>query len=71
MAATNGPQARVGAAVAVGLWLAAAVIIPAAIDIDRGFVTVICLGMAAANLVGVVVSRWATTLDRQQSSVSR
>jgi class 3 adenylate cyclase len=67
MAASNGPQARFGAAVAVGLWLAAAVIVPAAIDIDRGFVTVICLGMAAVNLLGVVVSRWATTLDRQQS----
>ena len=66
MAATNGPQARVGAAIAVGLWLVAALIIPAVIDIDRGVVMAICVGMAAANLVGVVASRWATTLDRQQ-----
>ncbi len=66
MAATNGSQARVGAAIAVGLWLVAALIIPAVIDIDRGVVTTICVGMAAANLVGVVASRWATTLDRQQ-----
>ncbi len=67
MARTNGPQARVGAAVAIGLWLAAALIIPAVVDVDRAVVTVICVGMAIANLVGVVGSRWATTLDRQQS----
>ena len=35
MAATNGPQMRVGASVAVGLWLLAALIIPNAIVIDR------------------------------------
>ena len=35
MAATNGPQARVGAAVAIGLWLVAALIIPAVIEVDR------------------------------------
>ena len=67
MAATNGPQARVGAAVAIGLWLIAALIIPAVIDVDGRVVTVICLGMAGANLVGVIASRWATTLDRQQT----
>ena len=66
MAATNGPQARVGAAVAIGLWLAAALIIPAVIEVDRTVVLVICVGMAAVNLVGVIASRWATTLDRQQ-----
>ena len=67
MAATNGPQARVGAAVAIGLWLVAALIIPAVIEVDRSVVTVICVGMAGANLVGVIASRWATTLDRQQA----
>jgi len=67
MAAANGPQARVGAAIAIGLWLAAALIIPAVIVIDRAVVLGICLGMALANLVGVIASRWATTLDRQQS----
>jgi adenylate cyclase len=67
MAAANGPQARVGAAVAIGLWLIAALIIPAVIEVDRGVVTVICIGMASANLAGVIVSRWATTLDRQQA----
>jgi class 3 adenylate cyclase len=66
MAAANGPQARFGATVAVALWVLAAVIIPAALPIDRGYVTVICLGMAGANVVGVVASRWATSLDRQQ-----
>ena len=66
MAATNGPQARVGAAVAIGLWLLAALIIPAVIEVDSGVVVVICVGMAAVNLVGVIASRWATTLDRQQ-----
>ncbi len=66
MAATNGPQARVGAAVAIGLWLFAALIIPAVIEVDRRVVIVICVGMAAVNLVGVIASGWATTLDRQQ-----
>jgi class 3 adenylate cyclase len=66
MATTNGPQARVGAAVAIGLWLIAALIIPAVLDVDRAVVSVICVGMAGANLVGVIASRWATTLDRQQ-----
>ena len=66
MAATNGPQLRVGAAVAVGLWLLAALIIPTAMVIDRGVVTLICVGMAAANVLGVIATRWATTLDRQQ-----
>ena len=56
MAATNGPQMRVGAAVAVGLWLLAALIIPTAIVIDRSVVSVICVGMAVANLVGVVAT---------------
>ncbi len=67
MAVTNGPQARVGAAVAIGLWLFAALIIPAVIEVERGVVVAICVGMAAANLVGVIASRWATTLDRQQT----
>jgi adenylate cyclase len=67
MAATNGPQARVGAAVAIGLWLIAALIIPTVIEIDRGVVTAICIGMASVNLVGVIASGWATTLDRQQA----
>jgi class 3 adenylate cyclase len=66
IAATNGSQIRVGTAVAVGLWLLAALIIPTAIVIDRTVVTVICVGMAGANLLGVVTLRWATTLDRQQ-----
>jgi adenylate cyclase len=66
MAAANGPQGRIGALVAAGLWLVAALIIPAAITVDPGVVRVICLGMVAANLASVVVSRWATTLDRQQ-----
>ncbi len=66
MAASNGPQARVGAAVAIGLWLIAGLIIPAVIDVDRAAVSVICVGMAGANLIGVIASRWATTLDRQQ-----
>jgi class 3 adenylate cyclase len=65
-AATTGPQMRVGAAVAVGLWLLADLVIPTAIVIDQSVVTVICVGMAIANLVGVVASGWATTLDRQQ-----
>jgi adenylate cyclase len=67
MAAANGPQARVGAAVAIGLWLIAALIIPTVIEVDRGVVTAICIGMASVNLVGVIASRWATTLDRQQA----
>ena len=67
MAATNGPQARVGAAVSISLWLIAALIIPTVIEVDRGVVTTICAGMAGVNLVGVVVSGWATTLDRQQA----
>lgn len=67
MAATNGPQARVGAAVSMVLWLIAALIIPAVIEVDRGIVTTICIGMASVNLIGVVVSGWATTLDRQQA----
>jgi len=56
MAAANGPQARVGATVAIGLWLIAAFIIPTVIEVDRGVVIVICLGMAGANLVGVIAS---------------
>ena len=52
---------------AIGLWLIAALIIPAVIDVDGRVVTVICIGMAGVNLVGVIVSRWATTLDRQQA----
>jgi adenylate cyclase len=67
LAATNGPQARVGAAVAIGLWLVAALIIPAVVTIDRGIVTAVCVGMAGANVLGVIASRWATTLDRQQA----
>jgi class 3 adenylate cyclase len=67
MAAANAPQGRVGAMVAAGLWLVAALIIPAAIVVDPVVVRVICLGMAAANLASVAASRWATTLDRQQS----
>src|SRR4029077_15741649 len=66
MAATTGPQMRDGASVAVGLWLLAALIIPNAIVIDQSVVGVICVGMAAANLGGVVATGWATTLDRQQ-----
>ncbi len=66
MAATNGPQARVGSAVSIGLWMIAALIIPAVIDVDGRVVAVICIGMAGVNLVGVIASRWATTLDRQQ-----
>jgi class 3 adenylate cyclase len=66
MAATNGPQARVGAAVAIGLWLVAAVLVPAVVDVDQGVVVAVCVGMAAANLAGVLAFRWATTLDRQQ-----
>jgi class 3 adenylate cyclase len=66
MAAANGPQARVGATVAIGLWLIAAFIIPTVVEVDRGVVIVICVGMAGANLVGVIASGWATTLDRQQ-----
>ena len=67
MAASNGPQARVGATVAIGLWLVAAGIIPAVVDVDRLVVSVICVGMAGANLIGVLASRYATTLDRQQA----
>lgn len=67
MAVTNGPQARVGAAVAIGLWLIAASIIPTVIEVDRGVVTVICVGMASVNLAGVIASGWATTLNRQQA----
>jgi class 3 adenylate cyclase len=66
MAAANGPQARLGAAIAIGLWLVAALIIPAVVDIDRVMVSLICGGMAAVNLAGVIASRWATKLDRQQ-----
>jgi adenylate cyclase len=66
-AAANGPQARIGALVAAGLWLVAALIIPAAIEIDRGVVWLIAGAMIVANLASVVVSRWATTLDRQQA----
>jgi adenylate cyclase len=66
MAAASGPQARFGTTLAVGLWLAAALIVPSAILIDRGVVTFICLGMAGVNLAGVLAWRWATTLDRQQ-----
>ncbi len=67
MAAVNGPQARVGAVIAAGLWFIGALLIPIAIDIDRGLVTLICAGMVVANLAGVVASRWAPTLDRQQA----
>ncbi|MFL5674821.1 MAG: adenylate/guanylate cyclase domain-containing protein [Chloroflexota bacterium] len=66
MAATNGAQARVGAAVAIVLWLIAAVIVPAVVSIDDRLVVAICVGMAIVNLVGVIASRWATSLDRQQ-----
>src|SRR5258705_6180545 len=66
MAAVNGPQARVGAVIAAGLWFIGALLIPVAIDIDRGLATLICGGMVVANLAGVVASRWAPTLDRQQ-----
>jgi class 3 adenylate cyclase len=65
-ATTTGPQMRAGAAVAIGLWLLAGLVIPTAIAIDQSVVSVICVGMAIANLVGVVASHWAKTLDRQQ-----
>ena len=72
MAASNGPQARFGAAVAIGLWLAAAFIIPAVIEIDRRLRHASSAwGWPRSTCVGVIVSRWATTLDRQQSSGSR
>jgi adenylate cyclase len=67
MAAVNGPQARVGAVIAAGLWFIGALLIPVAIEIDRGLVALICGGMVVANLAGVVASRWAPTLDRQQA----
>jgi class 3 adenylate cyclase len=67
MAAANGAQARVGALVAAGLWLVAGLIIPVAIEIDRGVVWLISGGLIVANLASVVASRWATTLDRQQA----
>ena len=66
MAATNGPQARIGALVAAGLWLVAALFIPTAVVIDPGVVRLVCGSMIVANLAGVIASRWATTLDRQQ-----
>lgn len=66
MAATNGPQARIGALVAAGLWLVAALFIPTAVDIDPGVVRLVCGSMIVANLAGAIASRWATTLDRQQ-----
>lgn len=67
MASANGPQTRLGAAVAIGLWLIATLIVPTVIDVDRGVVTTISIGMASVNLVGVISLRWATTLDRQQA----
>ncbi|MEA2611886.1 MAG: adenylate cyclase [Chloroflexota bacterium] len=66
MAATNAPQARVGALVASALWAISALIIPVAVTIDRGVVGLICGAMVVVNLAAVIASRWATTLDRQQ-----
>ena len=67
MAAATGPQARVGSIVAAGLWLVAALIIPAAIEIDRGLVAGDLRGDGRGQpRGGVVVTRWATSLDRQQ-----
>ena len=50
----------------VARWLVAAVVIPTVVAIDDRIVIVVCVGMAVANFVGVVGSRWATSLDRQQ-----
>jgi adenylate cyclase len=65
MAAATGAQARIGSIVAAGLWLVAALIIPAAIEIDRGVVLAICGAMVVVNIASAVAARWATTLDRQ------
>ena len=66
VAAATGPQARVGSIVAAGLWLVAALIVPAAIQIDRGLVLAICGAMVAVNIAAAVLSRLATSLDNQQ-----
>ena len=66
VAAATGPQARVGSIVAAGLWLVAALIVPAAIEIDRGLVLAICGAMVAVNIAAAVLSRLATSLDNQQ-----
>ncbi len=49
------------------MWIVAAILVPAAVEIDRGLVTVVCVAMAVVNLGAFVASRWATTLDRQQA----
>ena len=60
------PQLRLGILAGFVLWLCGMVLIPTALRVDAVGVTVVCAGMAALNLAGLLATRWATTLDRQQ-----
>jgi adenylate cyclase len=66
VAESNGPQLQMGILAGIALWLAGAVLIPVALDVDAAVVVLICAGMAALNVAASFVTRWATTLDRQQ-----
>jgi adenylate cyclase len=68
LAASNGPQLRVGLVTGIALWLVGAVLIPATLAVDVVPVVGLCLVMAALNLAGLVALRWETTLDRQQAA---
>jgi adenylate cyclase len=67
LAASNGPQLRVGLLVGIGLWVAGAVLLPVLLGVDVALAIVVCLLMAALNVAGFFALRWATTLSRQQA----
>jgi adenylate cyclase len=67
LARTNAPQLRVGLLTGIALWLATALVFPATLSIQPGLVVTTCVVMAVLNLVGLIATRWAVTLDAQQA----
>ena len=67
LARTNAPQLRVGLVTGIALWLVTALLFPATLSVQPGLVVATCLIMAVLNLAGLIATRWAVTLDRQQA----
>jgi hypothetical protein len=67
LARTNAPQLRVGLITGIALWLATALLFPATLSAQPGLVVATCLIMAVLNLAGLIATRWAVTLDGQQT----
>jgi adenylate cyclase len=67
LARTNAPQLRVGLLTGIALWLATALVFPATLSIQPALVVTTCVVMAVLNLVGLIATRWAVTLDAQQA----